>query len=127
MSHIFAFVTCTRVMWPEGSEEYVDEHGWIDMRWSPRVLHESRNDVRPVVDCDESDRETLIYEVTEALSDLAPYWDNGDGTFYGEESEQPFDEPWNYSYAVHFKRKYLGPNGWTEDPWHPAKDGGLDV
>lgn len=131
--HIFAFITCTRVMWPEGedgnsSEDYIEEHGWIDRRWSATTLYDNRNDVSPVVDVDESDRETLEEDVRDALGWLeGGYDDNGDGTFYAADSYQPYDQPWSYSYALHFVRKYLGANGYVEAPWHPAKDGGLTI
>lgn len=160
MSHIFAFITCTRVKgevtiaelakiegktpkalraeWQDDTdydaasdtvrlEDLLEESGWIDRSWSPRVLHDSRNDVRPVVDVDESDAETLAEEVTDALGWLeGGYNDNGDGTFYAADSYKPCDEPWSYSYALHFVRKFYGSNGWTEKPWHP-KSAGIEV
>ncbi|MET9385321.1 hypothetical protein ABZY09_30680 [Streptomyces sp. NPDC002928] len=108
-------------------EDALEEHGWIDRSWSVRVLHDSRNDVRPVVDVDESDAETLAEEITDALEWLeGGYEDNGDGTFYASDSYRPYDEPWSYSYALHFVRKFHGPNGWTEQAWHP-KSAGIDV
>lgn len=135
MGHIFAHLTCTRVRWPQDgdgtvSEEYIDEHGWIDRSWSPYVLHDSRNDVRPEVDCDENDPELADY-VREALGWLeGGYSDNHDGTFYSAESYMPFhDNPegWSYSYALHFVCKFYGPNGWTEQAWHPVNDGGIEL
>lgn len=101
-------------------EDMIEEHGWIDRSWSTTVLHDSRNDVRPVVDVDENDTETLTDEVQDALGWLeGGYNDNGDGTFYAADSYKPFDEPWDYSYALHFVRKFHGPNGWTEESWTP--------
>jgi hypothetical protein len=121
--HIFAFITCTRVMWPEGSEDPIEEHGWIDRRWSTTTLYDNRNDVGPVVDVDLSDTETLGEEVRDALGWLeGGYNDNGDGTFYAADSYQPYEEPWNYSYALHFVRKFYGPKGWTEEAWTPPAD-----
>jgi len=132
--HIFAFYTCTRVRWEEDAdgntlEDPITENGWVDWAWSPYVLHESRNDVRPAVDVDLSDRETLADEIEDALGKLGAYRDNGDGTFYAEDDDSPVhDNPegWRYSYALHFKRKYLGANGYVEVPWHP-REAGMEV
>lgn len=108
-------------------EDLIQENGWIDRRWSSTVLYDSRNDVSPVVDAD-TDSEELADEVRDALGWLeGGFTDNGDGTFYAEESYQPFDEPWDYSYALHFVRKYLGAKGYVEVPWHPVKDGGIEL
>lgn len=109
-------------------EDPIEENGWVDRRWSATTLYDNRNDVSPVVDVDESDRETLEEDVRDALGWLeGGYNDNGDGTFYAADSYQPYDEPWSYSYALHFKRKYLGANGYVEVPWHPVKDGGITL
>lgn len=140
MGHIFAHVTCTRVRWPgEGDADYdpngcgIEEHGWIDRRWSPYVLHESRNDATPVVDVNEDDTETLRDEVHDALGWLeGGYEDNLDGTFYASSSYQPYASnsddrgDWSYSYAIHFTRKFYGSDGWTEERWHPRRDGGIE-
>ena len=132
--HIFAFITCTRVKWgqdDEGNtcEDATEEHGWIDRSWSPYVLHDSRNDARPVVDVDLSDTETLADECRDALGWLeGGAEDNGDGTFYSADSYTPYgvhtDDrgEWTYSYALHFTRKFLGPKGWTEEAWIPPMD-----
>ena len=132
MGHIYAFITCTRIKWEcedEGCEHYgcmdypQEEDGWIDRRWSPYVLYDSRNDVTPVVDVDESSTEDLANEVQDALSWLEGGYENcGDGTFYANETYQPYDDPWGYSYALHFMRKFYGPKGWTEEPWTPPAD-----
>ncbi len=115
-------------------EEPMEENGWIDRRWSPTVLHESRNDVRPEVDFDLSDltssdeeaREIAQDAVKEALGWLeGGYNDNGNGTFYAADTKKPFDEPWHYSYALHFVRKHLGANGYIETRWRPVEDGGI--
>jgi hypothetical protein len=109
-------------------EDPWEESGWIDCAWSPTVLQDSRNDVRPVVDVDESDTETLADEVRDALGWLeGGYEDNGDGTFYASGSRSPMDEPWTYSYALHFVRKSLGPEGYVETAWHPVRDGGITL
>lgn len=124
---IFAFVTCTRVRWEGEDSDPVEECGWVDVSWSPRQLEESRNYVRPFMSV-KSDAETLQYEVECVLDWLdGGYEDNGDGTFYSRDSYQPHDEPWSYTYAVHFIRKYFGDKGWTESAWHPKCDGGLDI
>ena len=134
MGYIYAFITCDRVKWEEDedgtpmSDSPVEEGGWIDRSWSPYVLHDSRNDVRPVVNCDEECAEKLADEVRDALDWLeGGYEDNGDGTFYASESYQPHTEPWSYSYALHFTRKFCGPKGWVEVPWHPVTDGGIKL
>lgn len=130
MGKVLAYYTCTRVMWERDDEgdPYgcpTEEHGWIDRSWSSRELQESRNYVRPVVDLNEGDG-GLTDEVRDALGWLeGGYEDNGDGTFYSRDSYSPPDEPWSYSYALHFTRKFFGPKGWTEERWHPVRDGGL--
>lgn len=128
MSRIFGVYTCTRVKWECGDErcehdgcvDYpIEEHGWIDRNWSATELFEHRNDVSPIVSLDESDPD-LMEEVREALGWLeGGFEDNGDGTFYARESYQPLTEPWHYSYALHFVRKFHGPKGWTEERWIP--------
>ncbi len=128
MGRILAYYTCTRVKWDCGDEscehfgcmDYpIEEHGWVDRRWNRLLLADSRNDVRPAVDMDETDPD-LMDEIRDALDWLdGGYDDNIDGTFYAKDSYDPFDEPWSYSYALHFTRKYLGPRGWVEESWAP--------
>lgn len=104
-------------------EEPLEEDGWIDRRWSVTTLYDNRNDVSPVVDVDLSDAEELGDQVRDALEWLeGGYDDNGDGTFYAADSYRPYDEPWSYSYALHFVRKFYGPNGFTEEAWTPPAD-----
>lgn len=126
--HIFAFITCTRTRWEQDEdgdtlEDPIQEHGWIDRSWSPYVLHESRNDVSPVVDCPEEDDERLHEEVSDALGWLeGGAEDNGNATFYAREGYTPFQnnaEGWEYSYALHFVRKSQGARGYIEEPWIP--------
>jgi hypothetical protein len=125
MSQIFAHYTCTRVKWEQDDEgfpieEPTEEHGWVDRYRNSRALYDSRNYVRPIVSLYEDDP-ILMDEVRDALDWLeGGYENNGDGTFYAKESRDPFDEPWSYSYALHFTRKFLGPKGWTEEPWSPV-------
>lgn len=135
--HIFAFITCTRVNWEcgvlacdhYGCMDYPnEERGWIDRRWSKTQLFDNRNDVSPVVDVDLSDPDSLQDEITDALSWLeGGYEDNGDGSFYARDSYKPYTEAWDYSYVLHFTRKYYGANGYVEEPWHPARDGGFNI
>lgn len=127
MGQIFAHYTCTRVMWEQDAEDPIEECGWVDRRWSPYTLFDSRNDVSPVINLP-ADSEDLADEVRDALSWLeGGYEDNGDGTFYSADSYQPPVEPWSYSYALHFVVKSLGPKGWCEKPWHPVNDGGITL
>lgn len=108
-------------------EDPMEEHGWVDRYWSTTTLYDSRNDVRPVVDEDESS-EDLEEEVIAALGWLeGGYEDNGDGTFYASQSYQPYTEEWNYSYALHFVRKYHNGTTYVEVPWHPFRDGGIKI
>lgn len=117
--HIFAFVTATAVDF-HGEDDYTERHGWIDTNWSMTELMESRNDANAIVDCDESDAETLSDEISEALEMVYPYEDNGDGTFYGQ-SETTDESGTVWTYAVHFIRKAYGYNGWTETAVRPVK------
>lgn len=133
MGYIYGFITCTRVMWEQDEdgntfEDPVEEHGWVDRRWNPRTLYDNRNDVSPVVKCDEECVEDLADEVRDALDWLeGGYEDYGNGTFYSKESYKPFDEEWHYSYAIHFTRKLLTSNGWAEERWHPEGNGGIGL
>lgn len=127
MAHIFAFVTADVVMKPEyfDQEELEDYSGWVDPQFNRFELHESRNYVRPIVDCDESDPDLADY-VREALESFGPLTDEGTGSFYAVDEES--DDNGNvWTYALHFTRKHHGPNGWTEDPWHPVSNGGLTL
>jgi len=127
MGQIFAHYTGTRVRWEHDEdgfpfEEPTEEHGWVDRSWSPYILEECRNDVRPIISLDENHPD-LREEVEEALEWLeGGYENNGDGTFYSRETYQPSGELWGYSYAIHFVRKFFGPNGWTEEPWSPPAE-----
>lgn len=124
MGQIFAHYTCSRVKWERDEHgnsvgDPIEEHGWIDRRWSPFELYESRNDVSPALNLSEDDSE-LMDEVQEVLDWLeGGHHDNGDGTFYAAESYQPHDQEWDYSYAVHFERKFYGSKGWTVERWIP--------
>ena len=121
---IYAFYTCTRVRWETDDEGFpledpVEEHGWVDRAWDPRVLHDNRNDVRPALKLDEGDPE-LLDDVREVIDWLPGGGeDDWNGTFYSREPVEPSDEPWSYCYAVHFVRKFYGPRGWTEEAWVP--------
>lgn len=119
--HIFAHLTATVLR--ADSEDGETEDGWIDPSWSMHVLHESRNDVRPVVSCSEDDPDLADY-VREALDDLGAYEDNGDGTFYGIDApltRETLETGDTWLYALHFTRKaWSSARGWHEDAWHPA-------
>lgn len=104
-------------------EDSVEENGWIDRAWNSRVLHDSRNDVSPVVSCDLDNAYDLFTEVKDALEWLpGGYTDNGDGTFYAKDSYEPLDGPWYYSYALHFVWKKCTNKGWVEVPWLGVQD-----
>lgn len=128
---IFAHLTCTRVRWTDESDEPVEEHGWVDSRWSMTEPYESRNYVAPVIGPIAVDDEDLEDEVRDALT-LLPggYEDNGDGSFYSADSECPYlnnPEGWYYNYALHFTNKTYGALGWVETPWHPVRDGHITL
>ena len=125
MGHIFAFMTADAVSIDGTEDEREERHGWIDKEWSMTVLHESRNDVSPLVSVEESDAETLADEIRDVLGDGSLYFDNGDGSFYAHDSTE--EDGFSWTYAVHFKRKFLGSNGWIETDWHPETDGGISL
>lgn len=124
---IYAFITCTRTKWDQDDEGFpiedaVEEHGWIDRQWSLGTLHDSRNDVRPTVDVDDDDDPEVIFEeITDALEWLDDgFEDNGNGTFYASGNYTPWDDEWEYHYALHFTRKSIHPLlGWTEVAFDP--------
>lgn len=119
MSRIIAHMTGSFVT-PYGEEG----HGWVDPQWSYYVPLESRNYANPVLSVWESDP-----DLAEDVCDLLPsgqYFDNGDGTFYGEYEQTDPHTGDVWTYAIHFTRKFNGPYGsWTETPWHPRRDGGI--
>lgn len=121
---IFGFFTATRVQWVGEDPDPMEEHGWVDMTWNRRVLFDSRNDVYPYIML-WSDDPYLAEEVNNALSELPGGWeDNGDGTFYAADADSPWDEPWEYHYAIHFTRKFQDADGnWHKVPWHPWHEG----
>ncbi|AIG78446.1 Hypothetical protein AJAP_28035 [Amycolatopsis japonica] len=132
-AHIYAYLTATRIeFFGEGCDDYNEEHGWIDRDRSRTELHDFQSDVRPIVEWPENDpTDGGVYE---GLADAVrtafeafegrPF-DNGNGSFYDSGEYSPVDESWTYTYAVHFRRKFLGPNGWAEERWHPTRDGGV--
>lgn len=118
MGQIFAFVTASTV-----DSDGREDNGWIDPQWSRTVLMESRNDAPPVVNLDETDDDLAEY-IIDALSEyVGVYFDNGDGTFYAEDVHIDTATGIHWTYAMHFKRKFFGPNGWTEESWIPSKNG----
>lgn len=148
--YIFAHITCTRVKWEEDAkkvakalgipvadlressdwdpeddtvlvEDGIEESGWIDFGRNPYVLHDSRDDVRPIVDCGE-DSEELTDEVREALEWLEGYRDNGNGTFYAADPIRPHGQPWSYHYALHFTKKDIVNGVWSEVRWIPPME-----
>lgn len=125
MGQIFAHITATAVEFTgDESDDYTERHGWIDPMWSMTVLHDSRNDATAVINLPEDD-EDLGEQVRDALGDLSAYEDNGDGSFYAADSRDVDGVSWTY--ALHFRRKFFGPGGWTEQPWHPITDGGISL
>jgi hypothetical protein len=123
-ARIFAHLTADFVPADDGSGRDAAEtvqHGRIDPRWSMTVLHDSRNDATPVVDCDEDDEDLAEY-VAEALAALGPF-EHDDDSFYGQ-AETVDEEGGTWTYALHFRRKHRHPvHGWVEDPWDPADHG----
>jgi hypothetical protein len=121
MATIRAYLTCTRVKWEDENPDPLQEDGWVDLSWNPYQLRDHQDDVRPVMDCDESDPYELSEETRKALDTLpGGYADNGDGTFYARDTYQPlYGDGWDYAYALHFSR--------DDTPWHPVTDGHLEL
>lgn len=135
MSHIYAFMTGTRSEFTGGQR---DSHGWVDPTQGRTLFWESRNDIHPVVDWAEtvvapyydSYDEMVRDYVLAALSELPRGFDDlGDGIYAATEPEpSPCENDHGfYTYEIHFVRKSRGPDGWTETPWHPGKDGGVQL
>ncbi len=124
---IFAFMTATAVeIAPESEDSGIELDGWIDQEWSMTHLHDNRNDVPPLINLSESDTEGLAEEIRDILGDLSLWEDNGDGTFYSKTSR--IEDGMEYTYAVHFKRKFIASDGgWAESDWHPESDGGISL
>lgn len=121
-AYIHAFMTGEKVT--EESAEHADfaDHGYVDPNWSMTDFQD-RNNAGTLFSAPEDDPDLADY-VREALSNVFPYADNGDGSFYGQ-SETTDDEGSSYTYAVHFIRKrYDGALGYyAEDGWHPSEAG----
>ena len=115
MARITAYLTATAVT-PADNGDHRDEHGYIDPEWSRTQLHDKREDVTPVIDVDESG-EDLASEVREAIEGMGISADNGDGSFIGQ--DEYVEDGKSYTYVLHFDRDGA--------PWHPAKDGGVDL
>lgn len=123
--HIFAFLSATKITRTgPGDDDYTEEYGYVDPSWSRTEIQESRNDCRPVVDCDIRDEDMADY-VREAIEGLGYPVDDGDGRFYGQD-ETTDEDGASWTYSLKFVRKFYGPNGWTEEDWHPA-NGGVDL
>lgn len=115
MSRIFAFMTGNYVDPDSDVEADFDERGWIDPSWSTVTLFDNRNDVSPLLNMDEDDPDLQEY-----IDDITTgYTNDGDGTFYSVDSTQDMTTGWHWSYAIHFKRKFFGPKGWTEENYVP--------
>jgi hypothetical protein len=114
---IYAYMTADAV-YPDGREE----HGWIDPEWSHTELFTAREDVDPIMEIDAGD-EFLADAIREILGDGGAFEDNGDGTYYGSSSTQCQETGVYWGYAVHFIRE----SGDAEFPWHPVKDGGIEL
>jgi hypothetical protein len=122
---VYAFMTADAVSLDGGEDEREELNGWIDQDWSMTVLHDSRNDVLPLVKEWESDTEELTDSVRDVLGDGSLWEDNGDGTFYAMDSRE--DDGFSFTYAVHFFVKDCINGAWCETPWHPEKDGGISL
>jgi len=112
--HIFGFMSATSTEWTD-ADDLIESHGWIDPPWSLTELHQNRNDVTPVLSMDADDPELMEY-----IRELVVFHDNnGDGTFYAQDVQNDKITDFGWRYAIHFKRKYFGPNGWTEEDFIP--------
>lgn len=119
MARIQAFVTASTV---DLDYPHREGNGWIDWGWSSVLLHENREDVEPVIDIDESDRDAVTDEIPDVIGEvLGAYYNNGSGTFYAEDAYER--EGVSYSYALHFKRV----DDKTESAWCPVEDGNLEL
>lgn len=125
MSYIHCFMTANRLnVDPDENPNGDTENGWVAAQWSRRTLFDNRNDAGTVFSTP-SDSFDLYDDVDNALNDLPGGWDdNGDGTFYAKDDERHFEDPYSFSYALHFVEKDLGPDGYFERPWLPFQSVG---
>jgi hypothetical protein len=98
------YLTATSVYWPENengdpSDDYVDEHGWVNPDWSQTELYENRADVAPIY---------TGRSLTAAADAILTHLGSVDGvdsapTFYGTREHQPFDDELSrtWTYAAH--------------------------
>ncbi|MDA3643796.1 hypothetical protein LZ318_11845 [Saccharopolyspora indica] len=120
-AQIFAFMTASAHRFEEGCSDPEEQHGWIDWSWSHTQLHESRNDVRPRIDSPEDD-EHLADEIRDLIGDATGWENNGDGTLYDQNPYESLEDGWDYTYAVHFSKKYHhATKGWVEERFDPIE------
>lgn len=100
-----------------------DESGWVDTQWSRTQVWESRNDVAPVAtynpadEYDAEDYPTVAEWIAAVVSDeLGAAADNGDGTWYGQDTRDDYATGDVWSYALHFEVKGCDARGWFEAP-----------
>lgn len=121
MARIFAFVTAEMVTTESAEHGDAAARGWVDVDWSATTLHESRNDVRPIVDANEND-DDLADMIRDAVSRVVgAYETDGNGTLYAVDAmtlDYATDESW--SYAIHFTRKTYDSRGWVEESFDPT-------
>lgn len=119
---LWAFMTGEYVTEESAAEGMAEEIGWVDPHYSRKTLFENRNYVNPMLETD-TEAEELEDDVYSILGQIGVYEDNGDGTFYGVDTEKDYDTSGHYRYDIHFVVKYYGKDGWTERPWHPSEAG----
>ena len=125
MGKVYAFMSATAVELDGNEDERGERNGWVDPSWSMGELHDSRNDVAPLMSTDESDTEELTDVVRDILGDGSLYEDNGDGSFYAMDSQT--HDGWDFAYCIHFFVKDCINGVWQEIDWHPERDGGISL
>lgn len=115
---LYVYVTGDRITPESASEGMAEELGWIDWNWSVTTLHDSRNDVRPLVSVDVADLDAS--EILDAIREVIGYADSSDnGTIYAADATIPhYASPDTFMYAVHVFVKH----GDEESPVHIPLD-----
>lgn len=131
---LYVYVTGDRITAESASEGMADESGWVDWDYSATTLHESRNDVRPLVSVDVSElRHGRDYgngltdtpgevrqEVRDAIYRVSSSWEGEGGTYYvQDETIWDYSSPDTYMYAVHVFVKHNTAEGYVESPADP--------
>lgn len=94
------WVTATATTWGDSgsSDDYEQEHGWVQPQFSRTTLYENRDDVAPIYSG--TDPAAAASEIRDFLGGVEQP-ESGRGSFYASDSESSLESGTSYSYACH--------------------------